>query len=50
MSFRLTQAYPEVKIQESLLCTMSSDKLHSFRENQTTNRNWNLFFPSKDYK
>ena len=45
LTHRLKQAYPESKIQESSMCTITSNELHSFRENQTKMRNWNLFFP-----
>ena len=45
ITYRLRRAYPESKIQESAICTITSSKLHSFRENQTKMRNWNLFFP-----
>lgn len=39
--------YPSVQVQTSDLCTFDSAKLHSFRENGTKLRNWNIYIPDK---
>ena len=45
---RLKKYYPQSQIQESHLCTISNLQFHSFRRNQTSNRNWNLFIPNEN--
>ncbi|MGZ3808023.1 MAG: polyphenol oxidase family protein, partial [Bacteriovorax sp.] len=38
---QLATFYPGIQIEESGLCTFSDERLHSFRRNKTTERNWN---------
>jgi polyphenol oxidase len=40
---QLKQEYPNIIVEKSKLCTYESPKLHSFRLNKTTERNYNIF-------
>lgn len=42
---QLMAAYPGIVVEDCGLCTFSEEKFHSYRRNQTTNRNWNIYFP-----
>lgn len=42
---RLTTLFPGIDIQNSKVCTYSTPELHSHRQNQTKQRNWNIWIP-----
>ena len=42
---QLKNSYPQIVIEDCELCTLSEEKFHSFRRNQTTKRNWNVYVP-----
>ncbi len=42
---QLLSAYPGIVVEDSGLCTFSNPSFHSYRRNQTTSRNWNIYFP-----
>lgn len=42
---QLENLYPGIKIEISELCTFEEPQLHSYRENKTTERNWNMYIP-----
>ncbi len=42
---QLSDAYPGIVVEDCGLCTFSDPKFHSYRRNQTTSRNWNIYFP-----
>lgn len=42
---QLLSAYPGIVVEDCGLCTFSDPKFHSYRRNQTTSRNWNIYFP-----
>lgn len=42
---QLKNSYPQIVIEDCELCTLSEDKFHSFRRDQTTKRNWNVYVP-----
>ncbi len=37
--------YPNIKIIDANVCTFLDNKLHSFRRNKTTERNYNIYIP-----
>ncbi len=41
--FQLKQLNHTIKIESSPLCTFKSQELHSFRQDSTMSRNWNIF-------
>lgn len=41
--FRLKQKFPDVKIENSGVCTCCNLSFHSYRRDKTTQRNWNLY-------
>ena len=45
---RIQKAFPHARIDCANICTYSTDGLHSFRENGTDQRNWNIFKLNKD--
>lgn len=42
---QLKKAYVDIVVEDCGLCTFSESKFHSYRRNQTTSRNWNIYFP-----
>lgn len=40
---QLEAAYPGIQIEESGLCTFADARFHSYRQNKTANRNWNIY-------
>jgi YfiH family protein len=44
-TLQLTQAYPNIVIEDCGLCTFADQKFHSYRRNKTIERNWNIYFP-----
>lgn len=42
---QLLSAYPGIVVEDSGLCTFCNPSFHSYRRNQTTSRNWNIYFP-----
>lgn len=42
---QLSTNYPGIVVEDCGLCTFSDPKFHSYRRNQTTSRNWNIYFP-----
>ncbi len=42
---QLKAAYPGIVIEDCGLCTFADPKFHSYRRNQTSSRNWNMYFP-----
>jgi YfiH family protein len=42
---QLSEAYKNIKIEESEICTFSNINFHSYRRDKTTKRNWNVYFP-----
>ena len=42
---QLKSNYPGIVIEDCGLCTFADTKFHSYRRNQTTSRNWNIYFP-----
>lgn len=43
---QLKANYPDIIIEDSGLCTLQDEELHSYRLNKTQKRNWNIFLPS----
>jgi len=44
-SAQLKTAYPGIVVENSGICTFSTDNFHSYRRNKTTERNWNVYIP-----
>lgn len=42
----LTSMNPQIKVEDSMLCTHCINELNSFRQTATPNRNWNVWSPS----
>lgn len=42
---QLKKLFPDIIIETCKLCTFSESQFHSYRRNQTTERNWNIYFP-----
>lgn len=42
---QLESTYPGIKIEESGICTFRDEHFHSYRRNQTKQRNWNIYIP-----
>jgi YfiH family protein len=42
---QLEKFYPGIKIEFSELCTFEDSRLHSYRRNNTKERNWNIYIP-----
>jgi YfiH family protein len=42
---QLSEAYKNIRIEESEICTFSNINFHSYRRDKTTKRNWNVYFP-----
>lgn len=42
---QLETTYPGIKIEDSGICTFGHLQFHSYRRNNTTERNWNLYIP-----
>lgn len=42
---QLVTFYQGIRIEESGLCTFEDVRLHSYRRNKTTKRNWNVYIP-----
>lgn len=42
---QLKKFYPGIKIEISELCTFEEPQLHSYRQNKTAERNWNMYIP-----
>ena len=46
LASRIKNSYPDAQIEISHACTIADKQFHSFRRDQTKQRNWNLFFPA----
>lgn len=44
---QLLDLYPGIEVKTSEICTFDSPDLHSFRQNGTSQRNWNIYIPNK---
>jgi copper oxidase (laccase) domain-containing protein len=42
---QLQLLFPSIVVECSHICTFNNNDFHSYRRNQTTSRNWNLYFP-----
>ncbi len=42
----LRDNYSDIQIEDCNICTFENPEFHSYRRNKTTQRNWNIFFPS----
>ncbi len=42
---QLKSFFSNIKVEESKICTFKDDRFHSYRQNKTKSRNWNLFVP-----
>ena len=40
---QLNEFYPGIIVDESGICTFSNEDFHSYRQNNTTERNWNIY-------
>ena len=40
---QLKEKFPQIQVEDSLLCTYCHSNFHSYRKNQTIHRNWNLY-------
>lgn len=49
MTMELKEAYTGIEVEVAPLCTFTDERLHSYRRNKTTQRNWNLF-TSNEFK
>jgi len=45
-SQQIQETYPHITIEDCGLCTFLDPKFHSYRRNQTQNRNWNIYLPN----
>lgn len=45
-SQQLADHYKNIVIEDCNLCTLLDSKFHSYRRNQTPNRNWNVYIPN----
>lgn len=42
---QLESTYVGIKIEESGICTLQDERFHSYRRNNTNERNWNIYIP-----